>query len=105
MTVMMLTFNYALYVCVPFGSESQWIILLYSYSMMHQNDNSTSSKIRSSGLKSLLYNVVIKLTEFFSLGSCKYKDSNLPNIELLKDTHILTYMIKFVKFQDEEKIF
>ena len=30
---------------------------------------------------------MIKLAEFFSLGSCKYKDSNLPNIELLKDTH------------------
>ena len=45
------------------------------------------------------------LIEFFSLGSCKYNDSNLPNIELLKDTHILTYMMKFVKFKAEETMF
>ena len=46
-----------------------------------------------------------KLTEFFTLGSCKYKGSNLSNIELLKDTHILTYMMKFIIFKDEEKLF
>ena len=73
--------------------------------MMHQNDKCTSSEIRSSELKSLLYNIMTKLIEFFSHGSCKYKGSNLPNIELLKDTHILTYMMKFVKFKDEETMF
>ena len=73
--------------------------------MMHENGQCTSSETRSSGLKSLLHNVMIKLIEFFSLGSCKYKDSNLPNIELLKDTYILTYMMKFVKFKDEENTF
>ena len=73
--------------------------------MMHQNDKCISSEIRSSELKSLLYNIMTKLIEFFSLGSCKYKDSNLPNIELLKGTHILTYMMKFVKFKDEVTMF
>ena len=73
--------------------------------MMHENGQCTSSETRSSGLNSLLHNVMIKLIEFFSLGSCKYKDSNLPNIELLKDTYILTYMMKFVKFKDEENTF
>ena len=73
--------------------------------MMHQNDKCISSEIRSTELKSLLYNIMTKLIEFFSLGSCKYKDSNLPNIELLKGTHILTYMMKFVKFKDEETMF
>ena len=73
--------------------------------MMHQNDKCTSSEIRSAELKSLLYNVMTRLIEFFSFGSCKYKDSNLPNIELLKDTHILTHMMKFVKFKAEETMF
>ena len=41
----------------------------------------------SDNQNSNLSSVMTKLIEFFTLGSCKYKGSNLSNIELLKDTH------------------
>lgn len=65
-----------------------------------------SSEVRRTGFKSFLYILTVKLTEFIKTWFLKIqrKTQACPT-ELLLNTHILTYMIKFAKSKDEEKIF